>query len=150
MFGHIAQADEIEYSCDGVYTSKQAADDLDPSTISIQAHLEATMLGDQNANGEYLMLKAQLSLVATNLNNMDAGSFNIQKTITGKLNRAHSQKFKDYIRFDLGSTLGKAYGDSGNTPETYLLISSNDSNIAYVQRSGSGHDVYPTIILKCK
>lgn len=145
-----AYADEIGYSCNGTYNSKQAADDLDPSTISVRAHLDATMLGDENAEGEYTMLNANLSLIATNNHNVDAGSIEISKPIKGKLNRAHGEKYKNFIRFDLGSNLGEAYQNNANAPETYLLVPTDDSKLAYIQRSGSGHDVYPTIMLKCE
>ncbi|MGZ3788244.1 MAG: hypothetical protein ACXVLQ_06955 [Bacteriovorax sp.] len=145
-----SQADEIEYSCDGTYDSKQAADVLDPSTISVKAHLDAVMLGDESSSGEYTMLKAKLVLTATNLNGADAGSFDLQGDLIGKVNSAHSKKYADYIRFHLGSNLGKAYQDNGNAPQTFLLVPANDSKIVYIQRSNSGHDVYPTITLKCE
>jgi hypothetical protein len=144
------QADEIEFYCDGTYDSQTTADNLDPSTISVKAHLEATILGDESADGEYTMLKTHLVLIATNFNNKDAGSFNFLGDIKGKINNTDNSKYKNYIRFDLGSKLGDAYSDNGNTPKTFLLLPTDESNTVYVQRSGSGHDAFPTLTLICK
>lgn len=95
------------------------------------------------------MLKANLVLTATNLDNKDAGSVNLQNDIKGKINNARNSKYENYIKFYLGSNLGDAYSDNGNTPKTFLLLSAENSNIVYVQRSGSGHDIFPTLTLKC-
>lgn len=144
-----AHADEIQYSCDGTYDSKVAYDQEDPSTVSVKAHLEMTMLGDQNSQGEYSMTKAKLTMKATNDNNADAGSFVTKKPISGKIDRALNVKFKGHIKFDLGSKNAAAYPQDGDEPETYLLVPTDDSDTIYVQRQGSGHDSYPTITLKC-
>jgi hypothetical protein len=149
LSGLAAHADLIEYDCHGGYDSKQVYSPYDPSTVSVSADLQAQMLGDENAEGEYTLVSAKLTMRAVNHHDVDAGSFDV-KNITGELNQAHKAKFKNYIRFDLGSNLGQAYTNTADAPETYLLIPAGDSNVVYIQRSGSGHDVYPTIRLLCR
>ena len=117
-----ARADEIQYSCYGSYDSKVAYDSEDPSTVSVKAHLEMTMLGDQNSQGEYSLTKAKLTMKATNDSNADAGSFVVRKPITGKIDRALNVKFKGHIKFDLGTKNAAAYPQDGDEPETYLLV----------------------------
>ena len=122
--------------------------DLMPETVSVAAQLKAVMLGDENAKGEYVMESLNLSLKALNHNKEDAGSFVINHEILGKPYKAHKAKYKNFLKFKLGTNIGTAYSDTGDNPVTYLLISMT-SNRAYIQRQGSGHDVYPTISLKC-
>ena len=122
---------------------------MDPSTISISAKIDAVMLGDEDAKGDYKMETLTLKMTSSNLNNLDAGSIT-KGEFTGKMNKATTGKYKGMIRFDLGSPNPEAYKDvSENAPELYALIPTNDSNTVYIQRSGSGHDVYPAITLKC-
>ncbi len=155
-FVSAASADEIFYSCSGSYKSDQDANLLDPSTISVSATLAARMLGDENVRGEYSMEDVDLDMVSTNVDmiktqlpGLDAGSFHIHKPILGKVHKARNKKYKGYIRFDLGSNGGDVYANLANVPETYLLIPTEDSKPVYIQRSRSGHDVYPTVTLKC-
>lgn len=145
-----ARADDIEYSCDGSYDSKTAFDPSNVTSVSVQVHLEATMLGDEDSNGNYTLTKANLKITATNDNGADAGSIKIKKPIQGKVDKALNPKFKGHIKFDLGSKVSPAYPADGDEPETYLLIPTDDNDDSvYIQRQGSGHDSYPTLTLKC-
>ncbi len=148
--GFLANADEIVYNCKGLYNSKTAYDEYDPSSVSVRAQLNAVMLSDESVNGEYTMLKVKLVIRVTNHNNENAGSFDITEPIAGKFDKARNPKFQNYIKFNLGIPKSISVPNDGDIPMTYILIPKGDlNNIVYVQRQYTGHNVYPTIALKC-
>lgn len=144
-----ARAAVIDYSCDGGYDSKKAYDPFDPSSVAIRAHVDARMSDEGAADRKYTLAVAEVSLIAVNLKNADAGSVAVTD-VAGKANAAHKSKYKDYLRFDLGSIASPVYPNAIETPETYLLLPMNDSKVIYIQRTGSGHDSFPTIRLLCR
>jgi hypothetical protein len=148
-------ADEVEYTCEGDYNKGAEYYDADNSSVAIHAKLHVVMLGDPGGdNGdEYPVVRAELTMKATNHDNLDAGSFRVRNKFA-KQYSGRVERYKGHVRLLMGKGEPPAYSRFESTPSFYVFLPWSEENgsdgYAWVQRSNTGQEALPSIRLKCQ